>query len=266
MSAQGGVLGPSNDPTTEVASGRWSLVEVYESVKGGVWPVAGVVATGGTVTESGGYRIHTFTSSGTLTVTQGGDVEYLVVAGGGGASGGVPGVNYGSGGAGGVLRSGTKINVLGTYPITVGAGGAGALGYATGSSGSTTTFDDVSVTGGGGAASGRTGGSNADYSGGTNASSVSSGGGAGAGANGSSSNGGSGVTSSISGASVGRGGGGAGANVTSSGSFSDGGGSFYTSQVGDSGLANSGGGGGGGPSGNGGGAGGSGIVIVRYPI
>ena len=51
------------------------------------WPTAaggGVSATGGTETDSGGYRYHTFTSSGSLVVSTGGSVEYLVVGGGGG--------------------------------------------------------------------------------------------------------------------------------------------------------------------------------------
>ena len=43
-------------------------------------------ATGGTITTSGIYTIHTFTSTGTFVVTGGGSktVEQLVVAGGGG--------------------------------------------------------------------------------------------------------------------------------------------------------------------------------------
>ena len=53
-------------------------------------------ATGGTVTETGGYRIHTFTMSATLTVTIAVTVDYLVIGGGGG------GAAYGGGGAGAV--------------------------------------------------------------------------------------------------------------------------------------------------------------------
>lgn len=41
-------------------------------------------ATGGTVTEVTGYRIHTFTTSASLIVSEGGSVEVLVVGGGGG--------------------------------------------------------------------------------------------------------------------------------------------------------------------------------------
>ena len=43
-----------------------------------------VVATGGTETTDGDYKIHTFTGPGTFTVTDAGEdglVDYLVVAG-----------------------------------------------------------------------------------------------------------------------------------------------------------------------------------------
>jgi hypothetical protein len=49
-----------------------------------------VTATGGSVTTCGDYKIHTFTSSGTFTVSCAGNpegsttVDYMVVAGGGG--------------------------------------------------------------------------------------------------------------------------------------------------------------------------------------
>ena len=80
-----------------------------------------MAATGGTVTTSGNYKIHTFTSSGTFTVTavnSGGTVDSLVVAGGGG------GGSYigGGGGAGGMRTSQKTLSAQG-YTITVGAGG-----------------------------------------------------------------------------------------------------------------------------------------------
>jgi hypothetical protein len=57
---------------------------------GGAEVAGPISATGGTVTTAGdGKTIHTFTASGTFTVTSGnGNVEYLVVAGGGGGGGG----------------------------------------------------------------------------------------------------------------------------------------------------------------------------------
>ena len=57
---------------------------------GGASGPAFIEATGGTITESGDYKIHTFTGPGTFTVTNAGkptgsnSVDYLVIAGGGG--------------------------------------------------------------------------------------------------------------------------------------------------------------------------------------
>ena len=62
-----------------------------------------VVASGGSITTSGDFKIHTFTSGGTFSVSQAGNaagsntVEYLIQAGGGGGGG----YNGGGGGAGG---------------------------------------------------------------------------------------------------------------------------------------------------------------------
>lgn len=41
MSENGGIIGPSNTPTTSVASGIWSLAEVQEAQGGAIWPVLG---------------------------------------------------------------------------------------------------------------------------------------------------------------------------------------------------------------------------------
>jgi hypothetical protein len=52
-----------------------------------------ITATGGTITEAGGYRYHTFTTSDDFEVTSlgstDGSIEYLIVAGGGGGGAGV---------------------------------------------------------------------------------------------------------------------------------------------------------------------------------
>lgn len=63
-------------------------------------------ATGGTVSNITGYRVHTFTSTGTFSINAGtANVEYLIVAGGGGggAGGGTGTVSGGSGGSGIVI-------------------------------------------------------------------------------------------------------------------------------------------------------------------
>ena len=72
-------------------------------------------ATGGTITTVGDFKIHTFTTSDTLTVTKVSntyDTTVLIIAGGGG--GGSTGTNYcGGGGAGGVLYYGSETS---THP------------------------------------------------------------------------------------------------------------------------------------------------------
>src|SRR6056300_1004400 len=79
----------------------YSKLQVHN---GFVWTtLGGVSATGGTITYVDGYTIHTFTDSGTFTLISGGEVEYLVVAGGGGA----PGRDVGGGGGAGGLLTGT---------------------------------------------------------------------------------------------------------------------------------------------------------------
>ena len=133
-----------------------------------------IVATGGTETTCGDYKIHTFTGPGTFCVTNtavcssDNVVDYLVIAGGGGG-----GVVRGSGaGAGGYRESSgntgcytasplatpTGITVTATaFPITVGGGGVGGVGpnppvsFAT--NGSNSVFSTITSAGGGRGAS-----------------------------------------------------------------------------------------------------------------
>jgi hypothetical protein len=82
-------------------------------------------ASGGDVTISGGYKYHTFRSSGVLQVNTPGWAEVLTVAGGGG------GAEWGGGGgAGGVLGYSSYVSP-GPVAVTVGGGGAGGVGYGT---------------------------------------------------------------------------------------------------------------------------------------
>ena len=77
---------------------------------------------------SGGYKYHTFTNSGTLTVNTGTvDAEILVVGGGGGggSNNNAGSDGGGGGGAGGVVLAPSVPLSPGTYNITVGSGGAG---------------------------------------------------------------------------------------------------------------------------------------------
>ena len=262
-----------------------------------------VVATGGTITNIGGYRIHTFTTSGTFTVTNAGDIEYLIVAGGGGggSNSSYSATGAGGGGGGGLSTGSIAINAQ-TYSVIIGAGGSGKVGYGNGSPGGDSSAFTITTIGGGfGAGVSAAGGSGGSGGGASNASANSGGsgvpgqgnsGGAGFSGNGGGGGGGAsaaggfgdngiggtggagssnsfrtGLAENYSGG--GGGGGGTGGTGGGGGSGIGGqGGSTATSSNSTNGTPNTGGGGGGGSYGASayGGNGGSGIVIVRYPI
>mgnify|MGYP004451206787 CR=1 FL=1 len=132
-----------------------------------------ITATGGTITQCGNDKIHTFTGPGTFTVCSVAScaanniVSYMIVAGGGGSA-------YdrgGAGGAGGFRETkspatpytaspldgystpGNRITVTATsFPITVGAGGAAKNSppYTVGANGGVSTFSTITSAGGGG--------------------------------------------------------------------------------------------------------------------
>lgn len=237
-------------------------------------------------------------------------VDFLVVAGGGGGSMLSSGAGAGGGGAGGYRNnvsgelsggSSTAEAALtvpkGTYPLRVGAGGAGAATNATaGGKGSPSQFFVIYSDGGGAGGTARAGAFQGGSSGGAwrdqngtipsitgqgtdggTSASANSGaaGGGGAGVKGvntsgiNGTNGGAGLASSITGSSVTRaGGGGGGASSGSAGTGGTGGGGNGAVNTGaaGNGTANTGSGGGGscqtpGSSGSGG----SGIVVFRVP-
>ncbi len=137
----------------------------------------GISATGGTVAETGDYKVHTFTGDGNFVVASIGangptaqisKVDYIVVAGGAGG-----GTDWAAGsGAGGFreakdsgaasphtaspLAATTGITVSAqTYPITVGGGGAGGVSTSGenparyGANGSNSVFSTITSAGGG---------------------------------------------------------------------------------------------------------------------
>jgi len=164
-----------------ISTNRASLVLVYvDSTKGWLyWEEHNVAdlgaplftsATGGTITTSGDYKIHTFTGDGCFVVSilgnspvvpTGGpsNVDYLVVAGGGSGGTGFAGVRYqGGGGAGGYRTSfpspgcnaGAFPVTATTYPITVGAGAASPPAINDyGRKGSDSIFSTITSTAGG---------------------------------------------------------------------------------------------------------------------
>ena len=178
------IQGAANN--SELTTNRASVTLVYiDSTKGWLFSdehnvgdlgVPFIVATGGTETTSGDFKIHTFTGDGTFCVSFAGSptgsttVDYLVVAGGGGG-------DSGGGGAGGMRYSypnpatgGFPISAQG-YPITVGAGGGGdpsGSPVVGGSAGSNSIFSSITSTGGalGGGGDGTPGNSGGSGSGG----------------------------------------------------------------------------------------------------
>lgn len=199
-----------------------------------------IAASGGTESTSGGYKYHVFNSSGTFTVTSGGDMEILVVSGGG--AGQFPGTytnSYGGGGGGSIVSSETV--AAGSITVTVGG------------SGTQSSFGATTVTAGGTPTPGLNGGAGGFASQGSPGNDI------------------SGLGWAVGPTRPGGGGGGAPwtGSTRYSGGFQGGGTSAAGQSFGDPtpGEANTGGGGGGGiysevikqPA-----QGGSGVVIVRY--
>ena len=124
--------------------------------------------SGGNISYYGPYTIHTFTGSATFTPSFNGEVEVLVVAGGGSGA-----ELFGGGGAGGLIYASSIGVAQGTgYTITIGAGGASQSTYQNnGNNGSNSSaFGLVTIGGGGGGAqsvglNGGSGGGGGDWAG-----------------------------------------------------------------------------------------------------
>jgi hypothetical protein len=164
-----------------ISTNRASLVLVYvDTTKGWLYweehnvadlqQTLFITATGGTITTSGDFKIHSFTGDGCFVVSQLGagagpsNVDYLVVAGGGGGGASTGSAGAGGGGAGGYrttfpspgCNAGAFPITAQTYPITVGAGGTVATypqsNFTRAPNGSPSTFSTITSTGGGGGA------------------------------------------------------------------------------------------------------------------
>jgi len=114
------------------------------------------VATGGTsssITVGGqSYTLLTFTTDGTLTVTEAGLFDVLLVGGGGGGGGAWSSQASGGGGAGAVigLAATTTIYLTSNQSIDVGAGGALGQALARGSVGFESAIGSIIAAAGGG--------------------------------------------------------------------------------------------------------------------
>jgi hypothetical protein len=141
-----------------------------------------ITATGGTITECGNCKIHTFTGPGTFTVSTlactaaNNEVSYMVIAGGGGGGS----VRGGGGGAGGFRETKSPVTpytaspldgqpsapnritvAAQDYPIAIGSGGNGGTSCGNGcnptcgTSGGVSTFSTITAAGGGYGGSGK---------------------------------------------------------------------------------------------------------------
>jgi len=268
---------------------RWESGTLYQRaannwvfLKGGGLGAANFSNTStGTYTDGGGvsWKYVTFNASGTLTVTKEGLGDVLCVAGGGGGSFGAANESGGGGGGAGGYFLRTILLPVGTYTVTVGAGGSGGTNSSNQASGNVSFLAPSLVAFGGGhggglggapsavASGGSGGGANAflpaagsalvagaGNNGGRSTSGSGGGGGGGAGAAGSPGTsgdvggaGGAGVSSSITGSSVARGGGGGGGGYLQPGGTATAGGGAGGQTIpsnGSNGTANTGGGGG----------------------
>jgi len=154
------------------ATQGWLNIQTDATITGNLY----IQASGGTIVNCGAFRTHIFTSSDNFVVSElsvlpaNNKIDYLVV--GGGAGGGTSCAG-GAGGAGGFRVSNELVSApaptmsplanptgltatVATFPITVGAGGAGNNpgGYAPtsdgkGTNGNTTTFSTITSAGGG---------------------------------------------------------------------------------------------------------------------
>lgn len=254
-----------------------------------------IVASGGTITFSGNYKIHTFTISDNFVVSaapSGQTLEVLIVGGGGG------GASYSGGGAGagGLIYDASQSISVGTFPVIIGSGGLRAISpFAQPFNGNDSSFNGFTAIGGGcggggfaaNGGNGGSGGGGGAFSGSKGLGTIgqgydganfgtNSGGGGGAGGTGYqgndplpfTSNGGVGLQYAISGTPTYYAGGGGGSrNSFSGGDGGLGGGGFgNVNNTTVNGVANTGGGGGGDWNDNPNlyGNGGSGIVIIRY--
>ena len=175
------IEGVANDFVINIEGGSITLIYV-DATKGWLSTAAAkasdisesplfITATGGTITTSGDFKIHTFTGPGSFCVSCAGNpvgsetVDYMVIAGGGGSGsrwhgggGGAGGYRESSGAASGCysaspLGSGVSalpVSVQG-YPITVGGGGTGGPfpGNNPGTNGSNSVFSTITSAGGG---------------------------------------------------------------------------------------------------------------------
>ncbi|MFH1393118.1 MAG: helix-turn-helix domain-containing protein, partial [Patescibacteria group bacterium] len=153
-----------NQSTNDVISNGWvynTTTAKWEQIDNNTGPTGGTITytdsdglNASTTPYSDGYTVHTFTATGTSTLTfpsnfASSSIQVLVVAGG--AGGGATG---GGGGAGGYQYNASLAVTPQAYSVVVGGGGNGSTNVSVkGSNGSNSTFSTITATGGGGGGS-----------------------------------------------------------------------------------------------------------------
>lgn len=139
-----------NDGGNDITANTFSLSSTGEANI-----ITSPYASGGTITISGDYYIHTFTgTSGNFNTFENLQVEYLVLGGGGGGGHELGG----GGGAGGLLHNIGSPSFLAAniYPVIVGDGGIGGVNRGNrGGNGGFSSFNNIEASGGGGGGAGQ---------------------------------------------------------------------------------------------------------------
>lgn len=272
---------------TDLSAGSIVIVSFTNSlgkISNGVNMTIAALPTGGIITVANNYRIHTFTSSGSLITPTGftATAQYLVIAGGGSGGTYTPSVNYAYG------NNGENSSFIGgAISITsIGGGGGGAqsgppLAGGSGGGGSGYGGSNVRTYGDGTTGQGYRGGTGANgeppylSGGGGGAGAVGGTGGTGGTGGAGDGNGGVGLQSSITGTAIYRAGGGGGGGAQgptvlgiggNGGGGGGGNGASGVAVVAGSGTVNTGSGGGGSDSGIGAGQGGGGAGGYRCSV
>lgn len=167
-------LGPNTGSGSGYGTGGSGLVVISYLHPGAGWVQSEQpdlpMATGGEVTYIDGRYYHVFRSNEHFEAYQTlNDLQFILIGGGGGGGGASGGYRVGGGGAGGIYLSANLSlgpNIAnnwtgpvslpnGIYPVVVGAGGAVSTWYTDpGSSGGSSTFNELAGYGGGGGGGG----------------------------------------------------------------------------------------------------------------
>ena len=149
---QNGIIIPNSYFANRVNYTFYAIYNVYQALSNTInLTFTTSKATGGSVSQitvgDVNYTLHEFTTSGTFTVQQSGNLTVDILLVGGGGAGGYSSTNNAGGGGGGgevVLLSSIVLNTGTNYTVTIGSGGTGGISTAT--NGSSSSITNISST------------------------------------------------------------------------------------------------------------------------